>query len=74
MTGALDRLAYGAMAEENAPRVEVVEFAAAPGTRTWIAATLALGAAVFFSAGALVLGEVFLSLRRPVLEALFLSR
>ena len=63
------------MATEASPRSgEVVELAPAPASRLWVALVLGVGAAILGAAAVLVLGEVFLALKRPVLEALLVSR
>lgn len=47
-----------------------VEFAAAPLSRLWVAVCVALGGAILAACLALGFGEVVLSLKRLVLEAI----
>jgi hypothetical protein len=47
-----------------------VEFAPEPASRLWIAICLGVGGAIFFACLFLGLGEVLLSLKRQVLEAI----
>jgi hypothetical protein len=58
-----------AQAEKPANTRRTIEFAAAPASRLWIAVCFALGGAIFLSCLMLGLGEVFLSVKRQVLEA-----
>jgi hypothetical protein len=50
-----------------------VEFAAAPASRVWVAVCIAIGAVVLAVCLFFGLGELLLSVKRHVLEALFQS-
>lgn len=57
----------------DGPPGSVVRMTVQPAVRLWVAVMLGLGAAAFFGAVMLVAGELFVSLRTPVLEALILA-
>lgn len=50
-----------------------MEVAVQPPVRLWVAVSLGCGAALLGAALLLVLGEVFVSMKGPVLEALILA-
>jgi hypothetical protein len=52
----------------------LIEFSAAPASRLWIAVCLALGGAIFFACLMLGLGEVMMSVKRQVLEAVLQAK
>ena len=52
----------------------VVEMAVQPISRLWIAVSMAFGSGLLLAAVVLVLGEVLVSMRQPILEALILTR
>ncbi len=60
-------------ADPASPPAGVVEVAVQPPVRLWVAVSLGCGAALLGAALLLVLGEVFVSMKGPVLEALILA-
>ena len=59
------------MAEADPPAPpEVVQLAVQPASRLWVAALVGLGVAVLVGVALLMLGEVLLSIRPKLLDAL----
>ena len=63
---------------QDAPSVPdepaVVEMAVQPISRLWVVMSIAVGAGILLAATVLVLGEILIALRQPILEALILAR